>query len=90
MAAESTIGQAEAAMAHYGFRDFKLKGGVMPGSEEMKAVSQFKAHFPSGGVTLDPNGAWRLREAIAPCKGQDKVLAIRKSHAAPRPATPGG
>ena len=41
----------------YGFADFKLKGGVMRGAEEMQAIAAIKARFPDARVTLDPNGA---------------------------------
>ena len=41
--------QAEAAAARYGFRDFKLKGGVMRGEDEMQAVAAIKRSFPRRG-----------------------------------------
>ena len=66
---------AEAAQARYGFCDFKLKGGVLPGSEEMAAISAVKARFPGARVTVDPNGAWSLDEAVALCKSYSGVLA---------------
>jgi glucarate dehydratase len=69
------VAQAEAAVEQYGFRNFKLKGGVMHGEEEMQAVTALKARFPDAGVTLDPNGAWSLDEAIALCRGRGDVLA---------------
>ncbi len=56
---------AESAQELYGFRDFKLKGGVMAGTEEAEAVRALKARFPEARITLDPNGAWSLREAVA-------------------------
>jgi len=61
------VRQAEAAHALYGFRDFKLKGGVLEGAEEVRAVRALKDRFPGARVTLDPNGAWSLREAIELC-----------------------
>ncbi|MFF3419003.1 enolase C-terminal domain-like protein [Streptomyces sp. NPDC002698] len=61
------VRQAEAAHALYGFRDFKLKGGVLEGAEEVAAVRALKDRFPDARVTLDPNGAWSLREAIELC-----------------------
>jgi len=66
---------AEAAHARYGFSDFKLKGGVMRGEEEMAAIRAIKARFPEARVTLDPNGAWSLAEAIELCRGQGQLLA---------------
>ncbi len=66
---------AEAAHARYGFNDFKLKGGVLAGASEMEAVTALAARFPSARITLDPNGAWSLDEAVRLCKGQERVLA---------------
>jgi glucarate dehydratase len=66
---------AEAARARYGFDDFKLKGGVFRGEEEMAAVDALAERFPDARVTVDPNGAWSLDEAIALCRGRRGVLA---------------
>src|SRR6185369_2512993 len=55
---------AEAAHARYGFNDFKLKGGVLAGEQEMDAVTALAKRFPKARITLDPNGAWSLEEAI--------------------------
>jgi glucarate dehydratase len=66
---------AEAAHARYGFQDFKLKGGVLRGEEELAAVTALAERFPEARVTLDPNGAWSLREAIRLCRGMGHVLA---------------
>ncbi|WKZ87140.1 glucarate dehydratase [Ralstonia pickettii] len=74
---------AEAATARYGFADFKLKGGVMPGADEMEAIAAIKARFPHARVTLDPNGAWSLDEAIALCKGQGHLLAYAEDPCGP-------
>ena len=52
------VALAEAAQQRYGFKDFKLKGGVLEGSEEVKAVTALKKRFPDARITLDPNGAW--------------------------------
>jgi len=72
------VAQAEAAVERYGFRDFKLKGGVMRGADEMEAVTRIKARFPESRVTLDPNGAWSLDEAIELCRGRGPVLAYAR------------
>ncbi len=72
---EAVVRLGEAAYEHYGFRDFKLKGGVCSGTEEIAAVTALAERFPEARITLDPNGAWSLREAIQLCKGQDHVLA---------------
>ncbi len=67
---------AEAAQQRYGFRDFKLKGGVLRGEEEAQIVCDLAARFPDSRITLDPNGAWSLSEAVQLARGGLKeVLA---------------
>ncbi|WP_066052197.1 glucarate dehydratase [Robertmurraya korlensis] len=61
---EAVVRLAEASQKLYGFKDFKLKGGVLEGKEEAKAVRALKERFPDARITLDPNGAWALAEAI--------------------------
>ena len=77
------VEQAESAVERYGFRDFKLKGGVMRGEEEIEAVTAIKHRFPESRVTLDPNGAWPLDEAIAFCRGSGNVLAYAEDPCGP-------
>ncbi len=72
---EAVVRLAEAAQARYGFSDFKLKGGVLSGAEEMEAVTALAERFPKARITLDPNGAWLLKEAVALCRGRNDVLA---------------
>lgn len=71
----SVVRLAEAAYEKYGFNDFKLKGGVLAGSEEAEAVTALAQRFPQARITLDPNGAWSLAEAIALGKQLRGVLA---------------
>jgi glucarate dehydratase len=80
---EAIVRQAEAAQAHYGFADFKLKGGVLPGEAEMDAIVALKRRFPTARVTLDPNGAWSLADAIALCTGRGDVLAYAEDPCGP-------
>jgi glucarate dehydratase len=72
---EAVLRLAEAAQARYGFHDFKLKGGVLAGSQELETVTALAERFPQARITLDPNGAWSLEEAIALCRGKQHVLA---------------
>ncbi|WP_167042632.1 enolase C-terminal domain-like protein [Salinibacterium sp. ZJ454] len=71
---ESVVRQAEAAYERYGFRDFKLKGGVLPAWEEVEAIKALAERFPEARVTLDPNGAWLLEEAIEVGRALSGVL----------------
>lgn len=66
---------AEAAEARYGFRDFKLKGGVLAGEQEADAIEAMAARFPDARLTIDPNGAWSLQEAIGIAKRLAPILA---------------
>lgn len=72
---EGVVRLAEAAHGRYGFLDFKLKGGVFRGEEEMAAVAALAQRFPKARVTLDPNGAWSLEEAVRLCGQNPGVLA---------------
>jgi glucarate dehydratase len=72
---EAVVELAEAAYARYGFKDFKLKGGVLRGEDEIAAVTALAERFPEARITLDPNGAWSLKEAISLCRDQHHVLA---------------
>jgi len=75
MTTEAIVRLAEAAQARYGFNDFKLKGGVLRGEQEMEAAAALAGAFPGARITLDPNGAWSLAEAVELCRGRQEVLA---------------
>ena len=66
---------AEAAQAKFGFSDFKLKGGVLRGEDEIETVNALAERFPKARITLDPNGGWLLEDAIRLCQGLKGVLA---------------
>ena len=72
---QAVVRLAEATYAHYGFEDFKLKGGVLRGEQEIEVVTALAERFPQARITLDPNGAWPLKEAIRLCTGIHGVLA---------------
>jgi len=61
--AEHVVALCKAAKEKYGFKDFKLKGGVLAGDEEMKVIKAMKKAFPDARMDLDPNGAWSLEQA---------------------------
>jgi glucarate dehydratase len=75
MTPQAIVRLAEAAQARYGFQDFKLKGGVLKGEEEVEAIRALHARFPKARVTLDPNGGWRLDNAIRLLRDLHGVLA---------------
>lgn len=81
--AEAVADLADAAAAQYGFRDFKLKGGVMSPEDELLAVAAIKRRHPDDNVTVDPNGAWSLQQAIDVCKGNRHLLAYAEDPCGP-------
>ena len=75
MTPESVVRLAEAAFDRYGFNDFKLKGGVLRGEDEVAAVTALHERFPQARVTLDPNGGWLLKDAIRLMRDARGVVA---------------
>ena len=64
MTTEAVVRLAEAAYARYGFNDFKLKGGALRAEDEIETVIALHERFPQARITLDPNGGWRLKDAV--------------------------
>lgn len=75
MTPQAIVRLAEAAQKRYGFQDFKLKGGVLGGDEEVEAVTALHERFPQARVTLDPNGGWLLKDAIRLGRKMQGVVA---------------
>ena len=75
MTPDAVVRLAEAARERYGFNDFKLKGGVLRGDDEIAAVTALHERFPQARVTLDPNGGWLLRDAIRLMRDMRGVVA---------------
>ena len=74
LTAEKIVAFAKATQEKYGFQDFKLKGGVLPGNEEMDVIRAMKKEFPDARIDLDPNGGWLLEEAVEYVKGMQGIL----------------
>lgn len=72
---EAVLELAKAAADKYGFKDFKLKGGVLSGEREVETVTLLAEHFPEARITLDPNGGWPLDDAIRYGKALNGVVA---------------
>lgn len=83
MTPDAVVRLAEAAHERYGFRDFKLKGGVLAGRDEVEAVTALARRFPDARVTLDPNGGWLLADAIELCRDLHGVLAYAEDPCGP-------
>jgi glucarate dehydratase len=75
MTPQTVVRLAEAAQKRYGFEDFKLKGGVLRGEDEIEAVRALHERFPQARVTLDPNGGWLLKDAVRLMKDMHGVVA---------------
>jgi glucarate dehydratase len=75
MTPEAIVALAKAARDRYGFNDFKLKGGVLRGEQEVEAVVALHEAFPEARITLDPNGGWLLRDAVRLMRNMHGVLA---------------
>jgi glucarate dehydratase len=75
MTTEAVVRLAEAAQARYGFQDFKLKGGVLRGEEEVEAIVALHERFPKARITLDPNGGWLLKDAVRLLRDHRSTMA---------------
>ena len=74
LTADKIVEMALATKEKYGFKDFKLKGGVLPGNEEMDVIRAMKKALPDARIDLDPNGGWLLEEAVEYVKGMEGIL----------------
>lgn len=83
MTPEAIVEQARAAKEHYGFKDFKLKGGVLKGEVEMDTVRALKEAFPDARINIDPNGAWSLDEAIRLCRDMHGIMTYAEDPCGP-------
>ncbi|MDD2395870.1 MAG: enolase C-terminal domain-like protein [Sphaerochaeta sp.] len=73
--ADAVVELARASEKLYGFKDFKLKGGVLEGRAEIEVIKALKKAYPESRMTLDPNGGWSLKEAISLCKDMHGILS---------------
>ena len=80
---ERIVEEAEAVAEKYGMRNFKLKGGVLRGTEEMEAVKAVKKRFPDARVNIDPNGAWSLKEAIELSRDMHGIITYMEDPCGP-------
>lgn len=68
------VEQARLMQQRYGFRSFKLKGGVFPPDEEIAAVRALAEAFPGQPLRLDPNTAWTVETSKYVARELDDVL----------------
>jgi glucarate dehydratase len=68
------VAQATRMIDEYGFTAIKLKGGVFPPDEEMKAIEALHAAFPEHPLRLDPNAAWTSQTSVKVAAGLAGIL----------------
>ena len=68
------VAQATRMIDEYGFTAIKLKGGVFPPDEEMKAIEALHDAFPNHPLRLDPNAAWTPQTSIKVAAGLAGIL----------------
>jgi glucarate dehydratase len=68
------VAQAKRMIGEYGFSAIKLKGGVFPPDEEMKAVEALREAFPHHPLRLDPNAAWTPQTSVKVAAGLAGIL----------------
>lgn len=92
---DAMVKEAERFRKQWGFRVFKLKGGVLPVKAELETMEAMNQHF--GGhalLRIDPNGKWKVETSIEagkvlkkvnleyyedPVKGQAAMAEVRKA-----------
>ncbi|MFE2012694.1 glucarate dehydratase family protein [Streptomyces sp. NPDC059491] len=68
------VAQARRFDREYGFRSFKLKGGVFEPEREVAAIRALAEAFPGRPLRLDPNGAWSVETSLAVARELGDVL----------------
>ncbi|MBP2581077.1 glucarate dehydratase [Streptomyces sp. PvR006] len=68
------VAQARRFDRAYGFRSFKLKGGVFAPEQEIAAIRALAEEFPGRPLRLDPNGAWSVETSLAVARELGDVL----------------
>jgi glucarate dehydratase len=62
---EQMVAQCKQFIANYGFREIKLKGGVLEPSEEIRTIQKLREEFgPQYPLRIDPNCAWSVDTSV--------------------------
>lgn len=65
LSAEAMVRQAKQMVAKYGFKEIKLKGGVLDPDEEIRTIKELRAEFgPKYPLRIDPNCAWSVETSV--------------------------
>ncbi|MBM3755414.1 MAG: glucarate dehydratase [Acidobacteria bacterium] len=62
---EAVVRSCKQMIAQYGFKEIKLKGGVLPPDEEIAAIRALRQEFgPKYPLRIDPNCAWSIDTSV--------------------------
>lgn len=61
---EAILARAEELVDRHGFKVIKLKGGVLPPYEELRAIRMLRERFPHSLLRWDPNAGWSVETSI--------------------------
>ena len=104
MTPDALVNQAREFSARYGFRSWKLKGGVLDPDLEVETMLKLREAFPGHGLRIDPMGAWTVPTALKvierldgileyledPCRGMDAMADLSARTTMPLGHQPGG
>ncbi|SFR45725.1 enolase C-terminal domain-like protein [Litoreibacter janthinus] len=90
MTPDTLVAQANEFSRDYGFKSWKLKGGVLEPELEVETMLKLRESFPDHALRIDPMGAWTVPTAkrIAdqlegvleyledPCRGMDAMAEL--------------
>ncbi len=71
---EGVVRQAQRFFDQYGFKSFKLKGGVFPPEEEIAAIRALADAFPGCPLRLDPNAGWSVQTSLRVARELDGII----------------
>lgn len=61
---EQIVKQAKQMVSAYGFREIKLKGGVLDPDAEIASIKALREEFPTAPLRIDPNCAWSIDTSV--------------------------
>lgn len=90
MTPDALVEQARTFFDEYGFKSFKVKGGVLEPDLEIETMLKLREAFPNHALRIDPMGAWTVPTAKRvvdkldgvleyledPCKGMDAMAQL--------------
>jgi len=74
MTPDALVAEAKSLVDQYGFKSFKLKGGVLEPALEIDTMRALRETFPQAPLRIDPMGAWRVPTALDVCDAIGDIL----------------